>query len=487
MTTRRMRAAAATARCCCARCSTRWRRAPAASMSTAPSAPAAIAARMLDAADCTRLGHRPRSRGASPAAPALAQQLCRPAAPGRRAASATWRELLAARRRRRASTASRSISASPRCSSTRPSAASPSASTARSTCAWSSDGPSAADLVNEPARRELADIIFRYGEERRAARDRPRHRRRARSQAPITRTLRAGRDRAPRRRPAAARDGIDPATRTFQALRIAVNDELGELDRGLAAAEALLQPGGRLAVVVLPFARGPRGQAIPARPRAAARRAARATCRRPATRRAPTSFRAAAATRPCARRRPRSRAIRAPARRGCAPPNAPTAPAWGGQPRRPRHDRAAAPCSGLAAGGRRRLRPVPGEVSRAGARGRARRGSTAQIVERRRRRSMSCRRSGAISTSPTRLADLDAPPSRRCAAGVAEPDRSRIDDLPLRAAAGGRRRPTASPKAAGDGVAGRRDHAPLQPRWPRRRGADARRRASPILDRAAEP
>jgi 16S rRNA (cytosine1402-N4)-methyltransferase len=43
--------------------------------------------------------------------------------------------------------------------------------------------------------------------------------------------------------------GLDPATRTFQALRIAVNDELGELDRGLAAAERLLMPGGRLAVV----------------------------------------------------------------------------------------------------------------------------------------------------------------------------------------------------------------------------------------------
>ncbi len=43
--------------------------------------------------------------------------------------------------------------------------------------------------------------------------------------------------------------GLDPATRTFQALRISVNDELGELDRGLAAAERLLMPGGRLAVV----------------------------------------------------------------------------------------------------------------------------------------------------------------------------------------------------------------------------------------------
>lgn len=107
-------------------------------------------------------------------------------------------------------------------------------------------GPSAADLVNDLGETELADIIYRYGEER--------HSRRVaraivqrRQDAPFTRTgelAETVRSAVPR-----SRDGIDPATRTFQALRIAVNDELGELDRGLAAAEHLLVPGGRLAVV----------------------------------------------------------------------------------------------------------------------------------------------------------------------------------------------------------------------------------------------
>src|SRR5437667_29418 len=64
---------------------------------------------------------------------------------------------------------------------------------------------------------------------------------------PITRTGQLAaivREAVPTREP-----GLDPATRTFQALRIAVNDELGELDRGLASAERVLMPGGRLAVV----------------------------------------------------------------------------------------------------------------------------------------------------------------------------------------------------------------------------------------------
>ena len=68
----------------------------------------------------------------------------------------------------------------------------------------------------------------------------------ARSEAPILTTDRLA---AIVARAVPADGRIHPATRTFQALRIAVNDELGELDRGLAAAERLLAPGGRLAVV----------------------------------------------------------------------------------------------------------------------------------------------------------------------------------------------------------------------------------------------
>ncbi|MGE0724694.1 MAG: 16S rRNA (cytosine(1402)-N(4))-methyltransferase RsmH [Alphaproteobacteria bacterium] len=107
-------------------------------------------------------------------------------------------------------------------------------------------GATAADLVASLDEASLADVIFRYGEER--------HSRRvareivgARADAPITRTgaLAA----IVRRAVPRSADGIDPATRTFQALRIAVNDELGELERGLVVAERLLAPGGRLAVV----------------------------------------------------------------------------------------------------------------------------------------------------------------------------------------------------------------------------------------------
>ena len=107
-------------------------------------------------------------------------------------------------------------------------------------------GTSAADVVNGTDEEALAGLIYDLGEERR-----PRRVARAivdaRRDNPITRTAELASIVRRVVRPAA--DGLDPATRTFQALRIYVNDELGELDRGLAAAERLLATGGRLAVV----------------------------------------------------------------------------------------------------------------------------------------------------------------------------------------------------------------------------------------------
>lgn len=109
------------------------------------------------------------------------------------------------------------------------------------------NGASAADLVNDGDETELADIIWRYGEERRS-------RRVARAIVEVRRTKRidtTGELAEIVRRAVGpqGRDESDPATRTFQALRIAVNDELGELERGLVAAEQVLAPGGRFAVV----------------------------------------------------------------------------------------------------------------------------------------------------------------------------------------------------------------------------------------------
>ncbi len=108
------------------------------------------------------------------------------------------------------------------------------------------DGMSAADAVNRLAEKELADIIYRYGEER-ASRKIARAIVELREQSPITRTGQLAE--LVRRVVRRSKDGIDPATRTFQALRIYVNEELAELDRGLAAAAALLREGGRLAAV----------------------------------------------------------------------------------------------------------------------------------------------------------------------------------------------------------------------------------------------
>jgi 16S rRNA (cytosine1402-N4)-methyltransferase len=106
------------------------------------------------------------------------------------------------------------------------------------------DGMTAADFVNEADESEIADIIYRYGEEHRS-------RRIARSivaARPITTTaeLAAIIRKAVGHKPGAPKD---PATRAFQAIRIHINRELDELNEGLEAAEKLLKPGGRLAVV----------------------------------------------------------------------------------------------------------------------------------------------------------------------------------------------------------------------------------------------
>ncbi len=108
------------------------------------------------------------------------------------------------------------------------------------------DGPSAADIVNGADEADLADILYRYGDER-ASRRIARAICFDRRTAPFTST-RALAEMIGRVVPGRPGD-IHPATRTFQALRIAVNDELGELHDALEAAERRLAQGGVLAVV----------------------------------------------------------------------------------------------------------------------------------------------------------------------------------------------------------------------------------------------
>jgi 16S rRNA (cytosine1402-N4)-methyltransferase len=108
------------------------------------------------------------------------------------------------------------------------------------------EGPSAADVVAAATERDLADIIFNLGEERHSR--------------AVARAIVAARRERPIVTTGALADivsrvvhgrtgDIHPATRTFQALRLFVNDELHELECGLAAAERILKPGGRLVVV----------------------------------------------------------------------------------------------------------------------------------------------------------------------------------------------------------------------------------------------
>src|SRR5918997_1094971 len=108
----------------------------------------------------------------------------------------------------------------------------------------SREGESAADFLNKAGEEEIADVLYHYGEE-------PRSRRVARAivaARPIERTGQLADivRKALGHKPGAKKD---PATRTFQAIRIHLNEELQELEGGLAAAEDVLRPGGRLAVV----------------------------------------------------------------------------------------------------------------------------------------------------------------------------------------------------------------------------------------------
>jgi 16S rRNA (cytosine1402-N4)-methyltransferase len=107
-------------------------------------------------------------------------------------------------------------------------------------------GETAADLLRRLPERDLADLIYRFGEERMSRR--------------IARRIVAERERQPiettgrladllRRSVPRGRGGIDPATRTFQALRIAINDELGALDRLLARLPDCVKPAGRAVVI----------------------------------------------------------------------------------------------------------------------------------------------------------------------------------------------------------------------------------------------
>ena len=139
------------------------------------------------------------------------------------------------------------ISAFPPCSWTVPSAASRFRHDGPLDMRMDQDGMSAADFVNEAEPRELARVIRSLGEEQRArriadaivaARTEMRIERTSQLADIVEQALRGRRG-----------ERTHPATKTFQAIRMHVNDELGEIARGLAAAERVLKPGGRLAVV----------------------------------------------------------------------------------------------------------------------------------------------------------------------------------------------------------------------------------------------
>ncbi len=107
-------------------------------------------------------------------------------------------------------------------------------------------GQTAADLLRHLNERDLADLIYQYGEERHSRRI-ARRIVEARRLTPVETTEQLAE--LVRRCVPRSKSGIDPATRTFQALRIAVNDELGALERLLKALPRCVQPGGRVALI----------------------------------------------------------------------------------------------------------------------------------------------------------------------------------------------------------------------------------------------
>lgn len=108
-------------------------------------------------------------------------------------------------------------------------------------------GKTAADIVNTYDQGDLANLIYKYGEERKSRRIAKKIVER-RAQTPFS-TTRQLAETVAGALPKSHGQKTDPATRTFQALRIAVNDELGELERALTAAPEILKEGGRLVVV----------------------------------------------------------------------------------------------------------------------------------------------------------------------------------------------------------------------------------------------
>src|SRR4028118_2346596 len=106
------------------------------------------------------------------------------------------------------------------------------------------DGESAADFLNAASEEEIADVIYRFGDE-------PKSRRIARAIVAARPLERTGQLAEIVRKALGRHAGMkkEPATRTFQAIRIHLNEELQELEGGLEAAEQVLKPGGRLAVV----------------------------------------------------------------------------------------------------------------------------------------------------------------------------------------------------------------------------------------------